>query len=466
MTAPTLDKRVEATIDLAQNRHTKFDEMAVLGALMTSAPGSEFPARIKAILAPRDEDGVKHFTLPAHRLVWKIIIKLMEDGEPFDERVVFSRLPADKLALLDNGTYLLELTRACPTPANGSHYAMNVANATLLRGIADAAASQAQAALETSLHGAEDVLEAARARLDSLVPPGKEGSLISWRISGAEAIEEMERLQEIAQTPVEDRMTEFSSPWSDLDWLLGSVDVGSVIIIAGRPGMAKSTVARNWAQHLSMRKNLGTLFFSMEMSRLQIALAMMAAGARIPLAAIKNGSMSDEDWVQAARYLAQTADAPMEIDDAVGMNIAYWDRALTDHTRRHGKPPVAFFVDYLQLGEERGNNRQEQVSRMSRGLKMLAMKHGTRAIVLSQLNRGPEERADKRPMLSDLRESGSIEQDADIVILLHRDDYYDKESPRAGEIDFIVAKHRQGPTDTVTLAAQLHLSRIVSMAIV
>jgi replicative DNA helicase len=227
-----------------------------------------------------------------------------------------------------------------------------------------------------------------------------------------------------------------------------------------------STAMRNIAQHLSMRKNLPTLVFSLEMSRLEISVAMLCAGARLKSDDVKHGTLSDEDWVQAARYLSQYENAPLEIDETVGINLAYVDRQLASYVRRYGRAPVAFFVDYVQLGEERGHgNRQEAVAAMSRGYKLLAKKYGTVAVILSQLSRGPEQRAEKIPQLSDLRESGGLEQDADVVILLYREDYYDKESPRAGEIDFIIAKHRNGPTDTISLAALLHQSRIASMAI-
>jgi replicative DNA helicase len=462
------ERRTEDVIQRAQHRSSRSDEMAVLGAMMIADRGSEYPLQIRTILAPKNEDGLQHFVLPAHKIVWKQILDLMDAGEPFDANMVLSRLPTDKVIYLANGTYLLDLVQACPAVANGPHYARNIANATMLRGVADAAAASAQAALESSLHEAETVLDGARTRLDQLVPPGKAGNLVSWKDASTEALEEMQRLEDLAKTPIEERTTDWSTPWPDVDELLGSLNPGSMMIIAGRPGMAKSTVARDMARHLAMRRGLPTMFFTMEMSRLEIAVAMMAAGPRrgIPLQSIRHGTLSDEEWEEALRFRKQYANAPLEIDDTPGMNIAYYDRALTDFTRRHGRPPVAYFVDYLQLGEERGATRQEQVSNMSRGHKLLAKKHQTIAVALSQLNRGPEGRPDKRPALSDLRESGSLEQDADVVLLLHRDDYYDPESPRSGEIDFIFAKHRGGPTGTVALLAQLHLSRVVSMAIV
>lgn len=227
-----------------------------------------------------------------------------------------------------------------------------------------------------------------------------------------------------------------------------------------------SVMSRNVVQHLAMRRGLPAVFFSLEMSRLEISVAMMAAGARINRNAIKNGTMSDEDWTAAAKYLGATSAAPLELVDTSAINQAYIDQVLGVVARKYARAPAAYVIDYLQLAHEKGHgNRQEEVAAMSRGHKLLAKDHQTVAIAVSQLNRNVEGRADKRPQLSDLRESGSIEQDADVVILLDRPDYQDEESPRAGEVDLIVAKNRNGPTGTVTLAAQLHLSRFVSMAI-
>lgn len=455
-------------IEKAQQRASYIDEMAVLGAMMLAAPTSTVPAEIRALLeAPEGIDGVgdHHFLRPAHKLVWRTIITLMNQGDPHDLNAVWAQIPVEQLRLVGNGAYLTDLTSACPTPANGPWYARNLANTTLLRAIGDAGAAQAQAAATTSLNDAVEVLEEAQARLNMLAPPGRRGAMVPWSVIGPEAHDEMERLAALAASEDPEANSVFSTPWPDLNRLLGPIGPGTMIIIAGRPGTAKSTAMRDIAQHLGMRRKRLAPIFSLEMSRLEIGLALMAAGAKIRTDDIKHGTMSDDDWGKAARYLGKTADAKLVVDDTAGMNLAYVDRILGDLARQYGEDPAAYFFDYLQLGHERGHgNRQEEVSAMSRGHKLLAKKRNTVAVVLSQLNRGPEGRADKRPQLSDLRESGSLEQDADVVILLHRDDYYDPECPNAGEIDLIVAKNRGGPTGVVTLAAQLHMSRLVSMA--
>ena len=216
----------------------------------------------------------------------------------------------------------------------------------------------------------------------------------------------------------------------------------------------------------SVRHNMASAIFSLEMSKIEIVTRLLSAEARVPLHVLRSGQLSDDDWTQLARRMGEISEAPIFVDDTPNMNLMEIRAKARRLKQRHDLKLVV--VDYLQLmtSPKRVESRQQEVAELSRGLKLLAKEIECPVIAVSQLNRGPEQRTDKRPQLSDLRESGRIEQDADVVILLHRDDYYDKESPRAGEADFIVAKHRNGPTDTVTVAAQLHLSRFVDMAVV
>ena len=192
---------------------------------------------------------------------------------------------------------------------------------------------------------------------------------------------------------------------------------------------------------------------------------LLSAEARVPLQSMRTGLMSEDDWTKLARRMSEVVDAPMFIDDSPNMSMMEIRAKCRRLKQRHDLKFV--IVDYLQLmsAPHRVENRQQEVSEMSRSLKLLAKELEVPVVALSQLNRGPEQRTDKRPMLSDLRESGSIEQDSDVVILLHREDQYEKESPRAGEADLIVAKHRNGPTATVTVAFQGHYSRFVDMAV-
>jgi replicative DNA helicase len=209
---------------------------------------------------------------------------------------------------------------------------------------------------------------------------------------------------------------------------------------------------------------MSTVLFSLEMGRNEITMRLLSAEARVPLSTMRTGQMNDDDWARLARRMSEVADAPLFIDDSPNMSMMEIRAKCRRLKQRNDLKFV--IIDYLQLmsSPKRVENRQQEVSEMSRSLKLLAKELDVPVIALSQLNRGPEQRTDKKPLLSDLRESGSIEQDADVVILLHREDAYERESPRAGEADLIVAKHRNGPTATVTVAFQGHYSRFVDMA--
>ncbi len=247
-----------------------------------------------------------------------------------------------------------------------------------------------------------------------------------------------------------------------------SIDNEDKLYLAGRTMVPthNSTASMDFARNAAIRANCASAIFSLEMSKIEIVMRLLSAEARVPLHVLRSGQLSDDDWSKLARRMGEISEAPIFVDDTPSMNLMEIRAKARRLKQRHDLKLIV--VDYLQLmtSPKRTESRQQEVADLSRGLKLLAKEVECPVIAVSQLNRGPEQRTDKRPQLSDLRESGSIEQDADVVILLHRDDYYDKESPRAGEADFIVAKHRNGPTDTVTVAAQLHLSRFVDMAIV
>jgi replicative DNA helicase len=226
-----------------------------------------------------------------------------------------------------------------------------------------------------------------------------------------------------------------------------------------------STLALDLARAASVHAGLATVIFSLEMSRNEITMRLLSAEARVALHHMRTGQLGDDDWTRLARRMSEVADAPLFIDDSPNMSMMEI-RAKCRRLKQRNELKLVI-IDYLQLmsSPKRVENRQQEVSELSRSLKLLAKELNVPVVALSQLNRGPEQRTDKRPMLSDLRESGSIEQDSDMVILLHREDAYERESPRAGEADFIVAKHRNGPTTTVTVAFQGHYSRFVDMAV-
>jgi replicative DNA helicase len=251
----------------------------------------------------------------------------------------------------------------------------------------------------------------------------------------------------------------------DLDSLLsGGFTAGQMVVIGARPAMGKSTIAQDFARGAAIRNKIPTLIESLEMGRDDLSDRILCAEARIPLHHLRQGIVADLDVARAAARVQDTiADAPLYINDGALLSLAGLRARVRNLVRTKGLRLV--IIDYLQLMQVgRADNRQQAVADLSRGLKLLAKDFNIAVVVLCQLNRGPEQRTEKKPQVSDLRESGAIEQDADIVILLHREDAYDKESPRAGEADLIVGKHRNGPTATITAAFQGHYARFADMA--
>ncbi|GAA4207775.1 hypothetical protein GCM10022252_71900 [Streptosporangium oxazolinicum] len=244
------------------------------------------------------------------------------------------------------------------------------------------------------------------------------------------------------------------------------VDSADHMYLAGRTGIPthNSTLGLDFARSAAIKHGMTTVVFSLEMSRNEITMRLLSAEARVSLQAMRSGTMSDDDWAKLARRMGEVAEAPLFIDDSPNMSMMEIRAKCRRLKQRNDLRFV--IIDYLQLmsSPKKTESRQNEVSEISRAIKLLAKELEVPVIAISQLNRGPEQRTDKRPMVSDLRESGSIEQDADMVILLHREDAYERESPRAGEADLIVAKHRNGPTATVTVAFQGHYSRFVDMA--
>jgi replicative DNA helicase len=244
------------------------------------------------------------------------------------------------------------------------------------------------------------------------------------------------------------------------------VDAPDSLYLASRSMIPthNSALALDVARAASIKAGLTTVLFSLEMSRNEITMRLLSAEARVPLHAMRTGQLGEDDWTRLARRMSEVVDAPLFIDDSPNMSMMEI-RSKCRRLRQRNELKLVI-IDYLQLmsSPRRVENRQQEVSELSRSLKLLAKELNVPVVALAQLNRGPELRTDKRPLLADLRESGSIEQDSDLVILLHREDHYEPESPRAGEADLIVAKHRNGPTATVTVAFQGHYSRFTDMA--
>lgn len=442
-------------------RNDQGAEQAVLGAMLQDRAGDTFD-EITTLLG-----GPLAFYRPQHGALYEALLQYRASGLPVGDVLTFTeQLDSEQLKRVGGVPYIHTCMSAVPTVVNGAYYARQVAELALLRDLETQGIKTIQMARQAAPSAAADVLEVVQADFGQLALGGATDlDIPTWQTSTQDALNEIERIGEMAQSGV---IPGIPTGFSDLDRLLNNLQGGQLIVAAGRPGMGKSVFGRCLFLNAAMLRQ-DAFLFTLEMGRNECTMALLSAGSRVPLHRIKSGQLEDSDWTKIARFLGDHGDATAYIDDRPGIGLADARVVLRRHIARGGKPKLLVW-DYAQITHipsgRRDRGREQEVAELARGFKLLAKEFDIPAILISQLNRGPEQRADKRPQLSDLRESGSLEQDADIVIFIHRDDYYDKQSPRAGEADFIIAKHRGGPTDTVTVAAQLHLQRFVDMAIV
>ncbi|WP_214467402.1 replicative DNA helicase [Microbacterium flavescens] len=399
------------------------------------------------------------FYIPKHELIFEAILTLYSHGEPTDVVAVTDELiKTGELQRAGGADYLHTLTSIVPTAANAGYYASIVSERALLRRLVDAGTRIVQ--MGYSGQGeALDLVNNAQAEIYSVTGAEAAEDYVPLTIAVDAAVEEIE-----AARGRDGQMTGIPTGFSGLDQLTNGLHPGQMIIIAARPAMGKSTLALDFARAAAIKHDMPTIFFSLEMGRSEIAMRLMSAEGSVPLQAMRKGTLDSRDWTTIAATRGRINDAPLYIDDSPNMTLVEIRAKCRRLKQKAGLKMVV--IDYLQLmtSGKRVESRQQEVSEFSRALKLLAKELACPVIALSQLNRGPEQRADKKPALSDLRESGSIEQDADMVVLLHREAAYEKESPRAGEADLIVAKHRNGPTDTITVAFQGHFSRFTDMA--
>src|SRR4051812_467526 len=400
------------------------------------------------------------FYVPRHETVFDAVLDLYGRGEPADAVTVAAELTKrGDLAGIGGPAYLHTLLSSVPTAANAGYYARIVHERAALRRLVTAGTRIVQLGFATDGGDVDEIVNAAQAEVYAVTErrTSEDYQPLSAIIEGA--IDEIE-----ASSHRGEGLTGIPTGFADLDRLTNGFHAGQMIVIAARPAVGKSTLGLDVARSAAIHHKMPSVIFSLEMGRNEITMRLLSAEARIPLQNMRKGTMREEDWTRLARTMGDVSDAPLFIDDSPNMSLMEIRAKCRRLKQRHGLKLV--IVDYLQLmsSGKRVESRQQEVSEFSRALKLLAKELEVPVIALSQLNRGPEQRTDKKPQMSDLRESGSIEQDADMVILLHREDMYEKESPRAGEADFIVAKHRNGPTDIITVAFQGHYSRFVDMA--
>jgi len=425
-------------------------EQCVLGGMMLS---KDAISDVLEVISASD-----HYR-PAHQLVHETILDLYGRGEPADAITVAAELTKHgDIAKVGGAPYLHTLIASVPTAANAGYYARIVRERAILRRLVEVGTRIVQLGYAGDAD-ADELVDRAQAEVYGVTERRAADDYLSLSEIMPDALVEIEAISNR-----DGGMTGVPTGFADLDSLTNGLHAGQMIVVAARPAIGKSTLALDLARAASIKHGLASVIFSLEMSRNEITMRLLSAEARVALHSMRTGQMNEDDWTRLARRMSEVAHAPMFIDDSPNMSMMEIRAKCRRLKQQHDLRLV--IIDYLQLmsSPKRVENRQQEVSELSRSLKLLAKELNVPVIAVAQLNRGPEQRQDKRPMLSDLRESGSIEQDADVVILLHREDAYERESPRAGEADFIVAKHRNGPTTTVTVAFQGHYSRFVDMA--
>jgi replicative DNA helicase len=428
-------------------------EQCVLGAMLLS---KDAIADVVEVLRPND------FYRPAHQTVYDAVLDLYGRGEPADPVTIAAELTREgSLAKIGGAPYLHTLIASVPTAANAAYYAEIVRERAILRRLVEAGTKVVQLGYGAASGMGGDV--------DEVVDRAQQAV---YDVTERRTSEDYVRLDDVLQQAFDEieamgsRGSELygvSTGFRDLDELTNGLHPGQLIVVAGRPALGKSTIGLDMLRAASIRHQMTSVLFSLEMGRSEITMRLLSSEANILLSHLRTGQMTDTDWNRLARRMGEIAQAPLFIDDSPNMSMMEIRAKARRLKQRHDLKLVV--VDYLQLmtSPKRVENRQQEVAEMSRSLKLLAKELEVPVVAISQLNRGAEQRQDKRPQMSDLRESGAIEQDADMVILLHREDAYEKESPRAGEADLIVAKHRNGPTRDVVVSSQLHYSRFVDM---
>jgi replicative DNA helicase len=426
-------------------------EESLLGAMMLS-PG--------AIADAAGRVTATDFYKPAHGHVYDAVHTLYASGQPVDAVTVADELRrAGLLDTIGGPAVLAQILSSTPATTNAGRYARIVEEYALLRRLIGVAGEIAEIGYSVP----EDVTKALD-RAESLVYEVNERRVTdsTQRLAGllSEQLDRFEHLYERGNA-----ITGTPTGFTDVDELLAGLQPSSLVVVGARPAMGKTSLALGMAANAAMQADRPVLFFSLEMSNLELTQRLVCAEARIDSKKARVGNLTTDDWGKLTRAMGRLADAPIWIDDNPNvsvMEIRAKARRLASQVGKLGM----IVVDYLQLmtGRSRAENRQVEVAELSRGLKILARELDTPVVALSQLSRNLEMRADKRPMLADLRESGSIEQDADVVMFIYREEVYAPSPDTAGRAEVIVSKHRSGPTGVAHLAYNPQYTRFDNMA--
>jgi len=435
--------------------HSIEAESSVLGGLLLDNTAWE-----------RVGDLLKHddFYRYEHRLVFAAVASLVEANKPADVITVNEHLQnqgkADEIGGLG---YLNSLAQYVPSAANIRRYAEIVRERAILRKLVSASDEISTTAFNPQGKPVAKILDEAEQKIFNI---GEEGSRMKQGFQGMDTlvVQLLDRVEEMANNPND--ITGVPTGFYDLDRMTSGFQAGDMVVLAARPSMGKTAFAVNIAEHVALNEGLPVAIFSMEMGASQLAVRIVGSIGRIDQGHLRTGKLTDEEWPRLTEAIEKLRNISLHIDETPGLTTTELRANARRLARQCGKLGL-IVVDYLQLmsgSSSSSENRATELSEISRGLKMLAKELQCPVIALSQLNRSVETRTDKRPMMSDLRESGAIEQDADVIMFIYRDDYYNKDSKEPGVAEVIIGKQRNGPTGTIKLAFLKHLTRFESLA--
>ncbi|ODU60659.1 MAG: replicative DNA helicase [Comamonadaceae bacterium SCN 68-20] len=450
---PLLDREVA---QLRVPPHSMESESSVLGGLLLDNNAWD---RVGDLLT--DSDFYRH----EHQLIYAAIGALVNASKPADVITVYEQLQGlGKAEEVGGLLYLNQLAQYVPSATNIRRYAEIVRERAILRKLVTASDEIATNAFNPQGRTVERILDEAEAKIFAI---GEEGSRTKQGFQSLDTlvIDLLDRVQEMADNPVD--VTGVPTGFMDLDRMTSGLQAGDLVVLAARPSMGKTSFAVNIAEHVALNEGLPVAIFSMEMGAAQLAVRIVGSIGRVNQGNLRTGKLSDEEWPRLTEAIERLRTVSLHIDETPGLTPTELRANARRLARQCGKLGL-IVVDYLQLmsgsGSSSSDNRATELGEISRGLKMLAKELQCPVIALSQLNRSVEQRTDKRPMMSDLRESGAIEQDADIIMFIYRDDYYNKDSNEPNIAEVIIGKQRNGPTGTVKLFFQKNQTRFENLA--
>jgi replicative DNA helicase len=423
--------------------HSVEAEQAVLGGLLLDNSAWD---KIGDFISEGD------FYRADHRMIYQHVSRLIQAGKPADVITVSENLDqAGRLAEVGGLAYLGALAQNTPSSVNIRRYAEIVRDRGVMRQLVAVGSEIAESALTPMGRGADELLNQAESKVFAIAEQGARGKQGFTDIRPLIA-QVVERIDQLHASPAE--ITGAPSGFIDLDKMTSGLQQGDLVIVAGRPSMGKTAFAINIAENLALTDKLPVAVFSMEMSGTQLVMRMIGSVGKVDQLKVRTGRISDDEWPRLTDAWGRLNEAPIYIDETPALNsLELRARARRLH-RQVGGPGLGLIViDYLQLmsGSSPGENRATEISEISRSLKALAKELNVPVIALSQLNRSLEQRPNKRPVMSDLRESGAIEQDADVILFIYRDEVYNPDTQDKGVAEIIVGKQRNGPTGTVRL---------------